>query len=483
MFSVFRRPDGLPGAFLADQQLLHRLRATTPLTVRTERPFDPGRRARIVSPDGRYSIEFQTTGRIDVVDPATNRLIRQVTAPAPPPGITFQGVWFAVTDDSTRLLVVHTDQLVVYALPDLTVRRRIDLPVPPDLGAAPATDLVSDRWATSVLAGAGDDVLVLHAALLTRWDIGTGARISEPVPLRPGDVSGQRRSAQQAFAPARRPGRPGQVAVVQPNGLIQIWDLDERRMMTETQWDTARTQKSVVFTPDGSEFAATSVDGLTGMWSTAAAAPRPGVFVTGQASDLLGFTPQPSNLVTVEADGSGVRLWDPSAGQATGRADRGTGRRRLDPQGRHPHQLRAGRHPHGAARPGHVVPDPLRRRRPAVHRRGTRHGRQRQRRSAPPLPVSRQAERSGPGLGDRGDGPVGVRRLLDRERDQVVLQRRRPAGTAAARHRGPRPPCGAAGSRWRSPRRSSDGPMNGLRNSTSEPSVMVSVSKPSRSRS
>jgi hypothetical protein len=44
-------------------------------------------------------------------------------------------------------------------------------------------------------------------------------------------------------------------------------------MMTETQWDTARTQKSVV------------------------------------------FTPQHNNLVTVQADRSGVRLWNPERGK------------------------------------------------------------------------------------------------------------------------------------------------------------------------
>jgi WD40 repeat protein len=312
--AVYRRPDATPVVYLGDrQQLLYRIPAGTPVTAGAR---DAGLyvRGSTVTPDGAYLIRLQDSGRIDLHDARTDQLLTRVQAPRPPYISRFNGVWFGVTEDSTRLLVKHADQLVVYALPELTVRRRIDLPVP-DLGPPPGIDGVSSSWATSILPGADDDVVVLHAGLFTRWDIGTGRAIGDAVPVRTGTRDDRRRAAQLYFATRRRPGHPDQVAVVTGDN-VEVWSLAERRAITTVAVNTTRSGRAVVFNTDGSRFAVSGITGVTTVWSTENGAEQGLRIPTATDDQPLGFTPD-GRLITISGSTSdtGVRLWDPKSGK------------------------------------------------------------------------------------------------------------------------------------------------------------------------
>ncbi|HET6532444.1 MAG TPA: hypothetical protein VFH03_17800, partial [Actinoplanes sp.] len=320
--ALARGADGRPLALLADRNgLLYRIRGTTPVALSPAGFAQPATgHGRIASPDGAYTAAILASGRIELFDNRTNRLLTGIDAPPPPsPGFTFAGVWFGFTPDSARLLVVHRDRLVVYAVPGLTAQRSIDLPVP-DLGPPPEADGVSDTWASSVLPGLGaaerDDVLILHAGVLTRWNVATGQQTGATVPLRTGTVGERRRAATLAFAPARRPGHPDQVAVVMPGDEIQIFSLSLGRAIATVPWAPRRTSGAVVFSSSGDLFASTGAEGVTTVWRTDDAAAGGRAVPTVAGDVLLGFTPD-DNLVTLTTGGAApeAKLWSADRGK------------------------------------------------------------------------------------------------------------------------------------------------------------------------
>ncbi|MGW4947903.1 nSTAND1 domain-containing NTPase [Actinoplanes sp. NPDC004185] len=303
--AVRRGPGGPPGALIADGVQLYRLPLGPPVTLEATNgdTLDLSGRT-LVTPDGAHRVRFDNrSGRITVVRARTQQQVGAIPAERLPNIGFFHGLPHAITGDSRRLLTAHHGQLIVYALPALTVEHRVRLPVPPGLGALPITDNTADDWAGSVVPISDAEAIVLYAGVLTRWNVVTGTPIGEPLELRAGQAQGARsRAAQLAFASGRRPGFPDQIAVVMPGATVQIWSLDRRRALATFRVDPTEDANSVIFNPDGSRLAVSLEKGLVAIWPVSDPQRTPWTIPVGVSSTVLGFTPGPdSHLVTVES--------------------------------------------------------------------------------------------------------------------------------------------------------------------------------------
>ncbi|MEU8614315.1 hypothetical protein AB0C29_40645, partial [Actinoplanes sp. NPDC048791] len=321
--AVHRGPGGAPGALIADGPQLYRLPLGPPVTLHRTVGFglDLGGRT-VVTPDGAHRVRFDTdSGRITVVRARTNEQLAATAAEPLPKINTFHGIPHAITGDSRHLLTAHHGELVVYALPALTVEHRARLSVPPGLGALPITDNTVDDWAGSVVPVEAGEAIVLYAGVLTRWNVVTGTRIGEPVELRAGKEEGARsRAAQLAFASGRRPGHPDQIAVVMPGSTVQIWSLDRRQVVAAFQVDRTQTPSSVLFNPDGSRVAVSLEKGVVAVWPFSDPRRTPWTIPIGVGVSPLGFTPgSDSHLVTVEPGGATeLGIWEVRSAKRVG---------------------------------------------------------------------------------------------------------------------------------------------------------------------
>ncbi|WP_433717257.1 trypsin-like peptidase domain-containing protein [Actinoplanes sp. CA-051413] len=313
--AVYRGPAGGPGALIADGTQLYRLPLGPPVTLHRTVGFglDLGGRT-LVTPDGAHRVRFDTgSGRITVVQARTNEQLAATAAEPLPKDYSFHGIPYAITGDSRHLLTAHHGELVVYALPALTVEHRARLSVPPGLGALPITDNTVDDWAGSVVAVGAGEAIVLYAGVLTRWNVVTGTPIGEPVELREGEQQGARsRAAQLAFASGRRPGHLDQVAVVMPDSTVQLWSLDRRRAVATFQADPTKDSNSAFFSPDGSRLAVHQDSEVLAVWPVSDPRRTPWTIPIGVGVSPLGFTPGlDSHLVTVDSSGATeLGIWE-----------------------------------------------------------------------------------------------------------------------------------------------------------------------------
>jgi WD40 repeat protein len=311
LIALYPGSDGIPVALLADHSVLYRIAGTSPVAG----PDSGDLRGRVigagVSPDGRYRASLQDSGLLVLTDIRTGTPVASAqTAWRAPPPIN-QGNFFAFGPDSRSLLVVEGDTLVVHALPDLGVRQRLPLPQPLDIGPPPEADRLH-AWASSILPLAVDDTVVLYAGRLTRWNPVTGAQTGTPITLR-ADPAGERRSALLAIlVPLRRPGHPDDVAVVEPSGEVEIWDLGRRAPVTTVATDASAARGPAVFDTTGTRLAVATKTGQVVVWNVdenrADGSPIP----TGQVDAVLGFTPT-GQLITLESDSAS--LWDQRSGK------------------------------------------------------------------------------------------------------------------------------------------------------------------------
>ncbi|MDG4838746.1 trypsin-like peptidase domain-containing protein [Micromonospora sp. WMMD967] len=318
--ALFGRPDGRVVALVGDRNQGYRLAATAPQPPAPEQPKQgparPFGSLSLGSPDDRWEVAVNgETGRIDLVDVETRLTIASATGTPTTDAakVIFKGFWCGFTSDGTRFLMVQGDELVAYSIPELTVEHRMRLPVQPEIGTPPNEPGMS-AWASSVAADGDGRVIVLHAGLLTRWDTATGAMTDGPVPLRT-DLSTQQHSALLAvMSPLPRPGHPGEVAVVEPNGEVEIWNIDRRRAIATFTVGAARGPGTPVFDVTGSRLAVRSsneqvkiidVDGSRAESSIPA----------GQIDAVLGFTPDGRLLTVSQSLKPVAQFWDDNSGK------------------------------------------------------------------------------------------------------------------------------------------------------------------------
>ena len=313
--SVHTGPDGVPVLLLADEGgQVYRLRASAPVTIEPQADRTAIlRRPNQVSPDQRYSLEIDRTGRLDLVELATKERVASVAAPRPPATTLYNGEYFAFTPDTRRFLIAEGSELVVRTVPSLAEERRITLPVPA-LGKPPEADGVTDAWASSVLPSGNDRAVVLHAGQLLEVDLASGRVLGDPLPVRPAETPlRQRLGAQLVFAPSLAPGNPDRVSVVNDTTL-QVWSMSERRILGEVEWPAKNQPGAVVFDRTGDRVAAIAKGGLTRVWPV----DDPGdgqVLPTAVGDSLVGFTPVGTVVVQSSEWRGGAQVWDPKRGK------------------------------------------------------------------------------------------------------------------------------------------------------------------------
>jgi hypothetical protein len=317
MLAGYRGVDG-PAVLLADGVQLYRIGLGPAVTLHSTGGLGLNlRQESAVTPDGRHRVLVDTdSGRLTLVETGTDRQIATTAARPPVKSTGFQGLRRGFTADGRRLLTAQQGELTVRRLPDLAVEHRLDLPVPAGLGGPPGTEPFTDDWAGSVVPLGDEQAIVLYAGMLTRWNVVTGARLGEPVPLRADQDAGkQRRAALLAFASGRRPGHPDQVAVVLPDSTVAVWSLDQRRAIVSFDVDAALTLNATVFHPDGVRLAIKEKRGSMTVRRVDDPQRRPRQIPTVVGNDPLGFTPGPDGyLVTAEPQGAKLQIWDLDSG-------------------------------------------------------------------------------------------------------------------------------------------------------------------------
>ncbi|MBY8874760.1 trypsin-like peptidase domain-containing protein [Micromonospora sp. PLK6-60] len=318
--AVFRGADGHPTVLLADRDQAYRLRATAPQRLVDppgRGPFNvPYRSALTTTPDGRLELwtdrDYARVALWDVVD---RRTVATATLPPLPAGSGVPtGTWYDFSPDGTRLLLTRGDELIVYAVPTLTVQRRVRLPVQAELGQ-PLRGADLNSWASSVLPDGDGRAVVLHAGQLTRWELATGRQVGSALPLRT-ELAGQRRSALRAvLAPPVRPGHPGEVVVIEPSGQVEIWSLDRREAVATLDTRAAGPQNSARFDQSGDRLAVAANNGQVTLWNLGGERPTGRALPTGLITGLLGFTPDGKLVTLTQFRFPTLQLWDDVSGK------------------------------------------------------------------------------------------------------------------------------------------------------------------------
>ncbi|MEU9691714.1 WD40 repeat domain-containing protein, partial [Amycolatopsis japonica] len=307
--AVFKGGDGQPVVLIGDKKLLYRLRPVKP----TPRLGNPGA-SQALSPRGDLGVTFAPPDKLLLNEVRTGATLATATRGPLCWGTCASGRPLDFTPDGKRLLAVYGDTLVVYSVPSLAVERRIPLPLPPDLGGPPTDDGSEfEHWSSSIAPVADDQVTVLHAGMLTRWNPADGGQIGTPAPVR-ADRDGLRRSAHKALLEPRWQ-HPEQAVVVQPSGDTELWNLDEHRVIGQFGRANPDYQGAVRFSDDGSLAGVRTPEGNLQVWDaeTRRTVGRP----IPSGGNLLGFTPDRKLIVTKTGEpGAGTaQIWDQDSGK------------------------------------------------------------------------------------------------------------------------------------------------------------------------
>jgi WD40 repeat protein len=305
--AVFRGSDGHPVALVGNRNVLYRQRLTA-IDPDSARTTD----AMVMDPKGNRGANLDPSGAIELIDLRTGDTVASAIGapvcwgdcgPAPP---------FDFSPDGKRLLTVQEDTLVVYSVPSLDVEARIDLPVPKGLGGPPTDDGVEYyQWASSLGMPADDRITVLHAGMITRWNLTDHTQIGTPTQVRP-DGDGLRRSGHWAVL-EQRPDHPGEAVVVHANGTVELWNLDEHRI-TARLGEAASSPGSVRFDPQGSVSAVRTPDGKIQLWDADTGRKR-GRPISAGPGDALGFTPDGKVLTIEDVKVGQAKIWDQDSGR------------------------------------------------------------------------------------------------------------------------------------------------------------------------
>jgi hypothetical protein len=167
---------------------------------------------------------------------------------------TALSVMFTAED---RYLVIHQGQeLRVYSTDNLSLVRRIELPVPPELGAG-------GPWSISISSVTDDEIAVLYGGLVTRWRLTDGQRIGEPLAL------WQDAKQLQALATLSRAGIRDDTGefVVATREFVAVWNLAERRLVRTIGSDPFDLPASLHFQPDLSYLYVATKSGSRQRWN------------------------------------------------------------------------------------------------------------------------------------------------------------------------------------------------------------------------
>jgi len=311
---VFRSGNGQVTMLLGRGSTLFRMGDLTP-DLRGPRKYDDFNRNTELSDNGRYLV-IQGDDGVTVLDRDTGQELGHLTREEieRERGDGPSGIFI---DDSVSMLFRSSGHwaLSQYSLPDLERQVRYVLPTAVDDTGTPGISATATEVDNRLVALAG--------RVLSVWDTKTGTMVGEPVRL--GSTPEEAAWYQQNADFVRRPGHPHQIAILAPNGSVELWDIEQRRLIRtiptriEKGIDTGQLGE-VLFDNTGNRLVYLGANSSTiEVWDTEAAKaarapiPAPGV------GSLLGFDSANYLVAGDEASGyNSIKFWDLEAGRESG---------------------------------------------------------------------------------------------------------------------------------------------------------------------
>jgi WD40 repeat protein len=306
---VLHAPNGRPGVLLARQSAVLRL-------GRTAMPYTGTFDLHEISPDGRFVVNSDSTNYV-VLDPTSGTELGRLSVNAG------NSAGHSVGD---RLRVVTQPAqdwlLIEYSLPQLKETARYPLPGPgppipiPFLGVA--------------VTGNRDTIVSLIAGVLTAWDPHTHRIRAGPIQV--GTTADDQTWFYTHAHLSLRPAHPDEVALIAPDGAVELWNLGQRRRTSRIPTTivppySGSTGMIVDFPPaggmafdtTGNQLAVFTPDHTIEVWDVGSRQRTRPPIPAPQVLDLIGFD-EDGYLLTLNKGflGETIAFWDLSRGAMSG---------------------------------------------------------------------------------------------------------------------------------------------------------------------
>lgn len=251
----------------------------------------------LLSPDQRYLLtdDYLTSQTLRLWDTATGASL----ASAPVRGYLIP-VGFVGGGSHVLAVDEEINYVALFAVPSLRVVAEIELPAEMRKNSR---RLKFDNFCASDLLGA-DEIAVVHAGLVVRLDLRSGATSGPP--LRLWRTENELRLIADLHSCADRPGR-AEIAF-DVGSRVEVWDLHRGEKVTLPIDDVGRIS-DLRFSQDGRQLAVIGVNGSLVVWDVELRRPitRPQRVIAGDFPGVAGF---PAADRVVVSDLNGLRVWD-----------------------------------------------------------------------------------------------------------------------------------------------------------------------------
>ncbi|MGY5051437.1 nSTAND1 domain-containing NTPase [Streptomyces sp. 900105755] len=262
-----------------------------------------------LSPNGRYWASHYNK-RLTITDAHTH----QELSNKPEPAGAADDSPLAFSGDNASLGVLSGHTLTVYSVPELTRRFQVRIPDPPLVGREDTTSMYS-KWFNDVMPGEDSEIVVLRGGAFTRWDTHTGHMAAPQLTVSPTRTGAKDVASSGHVFP--RLGHPGQWLLAMPDGTVQLWDLQRRRLMSHfqvgTHLDSGHVTELLVTDSRGRRLAVVTATGTVTVWDINSRdrvyEPLPVAGIT----KVVGFGPRDTLFVLADskADDNGeLQIWD-----------------------------------------------------------------------------------------------------------------------------------------------------------------------------
>ncbi|MGH3903981.1 MAG: AAA family ATPase [Pseudonocardiaceae bacterium] len=256
-----------------------------------------------LSDDGRYLVITLAEGTHTVLDRGTGQELGRL----PYAEIEHSDQLTSVTvSDSLSFLITKSENFILsqYSLPELERYSRYVLPTP-----------IDGRAASAAAAVEHDGRLVaLTDGVLSVWDTRTRTILGEPVRLddSPEETAWYRRHSGLNIWP----GDPNQVAIVAPDGSLELWDIEQRQRVRTipTRIDQGY---NVIFDNTGDRVASRGENGMLEVWDAETGQALRAPIAVPDVTRLLGFD-SAGRVVTENESDKVVEFWDIDTGRQSG---------------------------------------------------------------------------------------------------------------------------------------------------------------------
>jgi WD40 repeat protein len=252
-------------------------------------------------------VEGALASRVRLFDVGTGDPLSGDETTAP---IVDWGNTLAFGADGHLLLALDRGALVVYEVPTLAERLRLQLPVPDNLGPSHRSRAGTDIWRGSIRVTPDNVAIVLYAGLISRVHLATGKLLGQPLAVRPG--GGELRHAADNPQLTLRPRHSNEVLMAASPTAHELWDLETQRKIADIPIRTGVLMtNSIIFDDDGERIASLTDDKIE-IWELAQQG-RPPLTITAPKSDsIVGIVGE--YLFTLEPIEQLV-VWDVHTGQ------------------------------------------------------------------------------------------------------------------------------------------------------------------------